>query len=172
MRQVLVRHPEFPCDAIREIAVEIVRDGTLVRLTYVASGTVGELKLPAPAAPVRTDELWKHTCFELFVKPAGGKAYCEFNFSPSGAWAAYAFDAHRAGMRALEIVAPQISVTRAAERLAMDVVVDVGGLPTGTCSVALSAIIEETNGRRSYWALKHPAGRPDFHAAEGFAASL
>jgi hypothetical protein len=173
MRQVLVRHPEFPCDAVREIAADIVRDGSLVRLTYVATGAMAGLQVPAPAAPERTDELWKHTCFELFVKPAGGDAYDEFNFAPSTAWAAYAFDAHRTGMRELEIAAPRISVARNGQRLTMDVALDICGVPAdGPWTVAMSAVIEEMSGRRSYWALKHPAGRPDFHAAAGFAVNL
>ena len=46
----------------------------------------------------RADDLWRTTCFELFV--AGeGTAYREYNFSPSGQWAAYDFDDYRAGMR-------------------------------------------------------------------------
>ncbi len=172
MRHSLVRHPDFPCDAERAIDVEIVRDGSLVRLTYNVSGAVGDVRLAAPAEPVRTDELWKHTCFELFVKPAGGDAYVELNFAPSTEWAAYAFDAPRTGMRALEMAGPRISVTRDTERFSMEVAADVCGVGDGPWAVAISAVIEETNGRRSYWAVKHPAGRPDFHAAAGFVVSL
>ena len=32
--------------------------------------------------------------------------------------------------------------------------------------------IEEASGRISYWALKHPPGRPDFHHPDGFALEL
>jgi hypothetical protein len=168
MRQTLVRHPDFPCDAVREIAVEIARDRSLVRLHYDLSGTIAGLKLPSEAAPERTDELWKHTCFEFFARPEGGVAYAEFNFSPSTAWAAYAFDQVRTGMRDVEMAPPRISVTRTSDRSTMEVSLDACGLPDDPWAVALTAVIEETNGRRSYWALKHPAGKPDFHAADGF----
>jgi hypothetical protein len=38
--------------------------------------------------------------------------------------------------------------------------------------LALAAVIEETNGATSYWALKHPRGKPDFHHADGFVLEL
>jgi hypothetical protein len=34
--------------------------------------------------------------------------------------------------------------------------------------LGLTAVVEEENGRLSYWALKHPPGKPDFHSPEGF----
>ena len=38
--------------------------------------------------------------------------------------------------------------------------------------LGLSAVIEETNGDTSYWALAHPAGKADFHHADCFAYEL
>jgi hypothetical protein len=34
--------------------------------------------------------------------------------------------------------------------------------------VGLAAVVEETSGHRSYWALAHPPGKPDFHHADCF----
>ena len=42
----------------------------------------------------------------------------------------------------------------------------------GPWRLGLSAVIEETAGRKSYWALAHPGGRPDFHHAAGLAYDL
>jgi hypothetical protein len=40
-------------------------------------------------------------------------------------------------------------------------------------SLGVSAVLEEKDGTKSYWALAHPAGdKPDFHAAASFAAKL
>ena len=39
-------------------------------------------------------------------------------------------------------------------------------------AVALSAVIEETDGAKSYWALAHPPGPPDFHHPDCFALTL
>ncbi len=38
--------------------------------------------------------------------------------------------------------------------------------------LALSAVIEEKEGTKSYWALKHPPGKPDFHHPDCFALTL
>ncbi len=38
--------------------------------------------------------------------------------------------------------------------------------------LALSAVVEDREGRLSYWAMRHPPGRPDFHHPEGFALAL
>jgi hypothetical protein len=35
--------------------------------------------------------------------------------------------------------------------------------------LGLSALIEDKNGRKSYWALAHPPGKPDFHHGDCFA---
>ncbi len=47
-------------------------------------------------------------------------------------------------------------------------------LPASNASwqLALTAVIEETSGVKSYWALKHPPGKPDFHHADGFVLEL
>ena len=34
--------------------------------------------------------------------------------------------------------------------------------------LGLSAVIEELNGHKSYWALAHPPGKPDFHHSDCF----
>jgi hypothetical protein len=39
-------------------------------------------------------------------------------------------------------------------------------------SLGLSAVIEETSGRRSYWALAHPPGDADFHHSDCFVLEL
>jgi hypothetical protein len=38
--------------------------------------------------------------------------------------------------------------------------------------LALAAVIEDGNGRLSYWALGHPQGKPDFHHPDGFTLEL
>ena len=47
-------------------------------------------------------------------------------------------------------------------------------LDAGAAALRLgaSAVIETRDGVLSYWALPHPAARPDFHAAGGFTLRL
>ncbi|QKS01515.1 DOMON-like domain-containing protein [Sphingomonas sp. CL5.1] len=161
----LIPHPDFPPLAVKEVSVEVERRGGELCLHYRVEGA-GELVWPEPAAPGRMDELWKATCFELFVKPDGGEGYAEFNFSPSGRWAAYAFDGYRAGMRDLPLpVDPRIE--RRGDGVTVSGLDDVNGR-----RIALTAVIEETGGRRSFWSLAHPPGAPDFHRDDCFVARL
>ena len=149
--------------------------GTLV-LNYAVTGKIGDLLLPPMMVSARTDELWRHTCFEAFVRAATGAAYYEFNFAPSAQWAAYRFDGYRSGMRiASEVSAPQIDVQTAPERYELRAALELGALadvPRDTWRLGLSTVIEEEGGRKSYWALTHPPGKPDFHHADGFACEV
>jgi hypothetical protein len=165
LRRTLRLHPDSRCTAVTRIDVEVTqqRAGSLL-LSYVVTGTIGDLRLPPPAAPVRADELWRHTCFEAFVRASPGEAYCEFNFAPSTQWAAYRFDSYRAGRRvAVEIGTPRIEAQTAAERYALQAALE---LDVAAWRLGLAAVIEETNGNKSYWALAHPPGKPDFHHSD------
>lgn len=172
MRLALTPHPDFPSDAISAIEIEIVRVGPeRLELVYRAQGDVARLLVPAPADPERTDGLWASTCFELFAKPAGGEAYCEFNFAPSSQWAAYAFDGYRAGMRELALEIPAIEMSASDDVFEVRVAVEASALRAGA-HLALTAVIEETSSAKCYWSVRHAAGKPDFHHAESFAVEL
>ena len=173
MHQTLRLHPDSVCDVATGIAVDVAlpRPGSLV-LSYVVSGKIGALRMPPVVAAGRSDELWRHTCFEAFVRPSTGPAYYEFNFSPSTQWAAYRFDNYRSGMRvATEIGAPRIEVRSNAESYSLQAALELDRL-SPPWRLGLSAVLEETNGRKSYWALRHPSGKPDFHHADCFALEL
>jgi hypothetical protein len=169
----LTPHPDFPCAALDAIEVTVTRAApSRLALAYRATGRIAGLALAPPTAPQRTDGLWRTTCFEAFLQPEGDAAYVELNFAPSTAWAAYAFTGYREGMTPLEIATPRIEARRSDAALELDVVLDAAALPPGPCRLALSTVIEETSGAKSYWALAHPDGRPDFHHPAGFAARL
>jgi len=173
MRQTLRLHPDSHCAAATRVEADIARPraGSLI-LSYVVSGRINDLRLPAVVTAARADELWRHTCFEAFVRPSTGSAYYEFNFSPSTQWAAYRFDSYRSGMRvAAEISAPRIEVRSSAETYTLQAALEFDGL-SSPLHLGLSTVLEETNGRKSYWALAHPPGKADFHHADCFALEL
>jgi hypothetical protein len=173
MRQTLRLHPDSLCAAATKIELEIARprSNSLI-LSYVVSGKIGDLLMPPVAAAARADELWQHTCFEAFVRPSAGPGYYEFNFSPSTQWAAYQFSGYRSGMRvATEIGAPRIEVRSSGESYTLQAALEVDGL-SSSLHLGLSVVLEETNGRKSYWALAHPPGKPNFHHADCFALEL
>ncbi|WP_304169999.1 DOMON-like domain-containing protein [Phenylobacterium aquaticum] len=173
MRLALVRHPDSQGQAAAGVEVELTwPTRATLALTYVVSGDVSGLLLPPPAPSARTDELWRHTCLEAFVGEVGKPGYYEINLAPSGQWAAYRFSAYREAMRpALEVADPGITLVAAADhftlsgRLSFESAPD---LAPAAWRLALTAVIEQTDGAKSYWALAHPPGRADFHHDAGF----
>jgi hypothetical protein len=154
MQVELIAFPGIPHPDIA-IRVEVERRKDVLELRYRLSGEAGDVLFPEPAMPVRTDGLWQHSCFELFVRPAGGDGYVEFNLAPSTRWAAYGFTGRRDGMADLPLArAPEIEPAPDGLRAA----ILVSDLPGGDWQVGLSAVIEERSGRKSWWALAHPGG--------------
>jgi hypothetical protein len=174
MRHALKLHPDSTCDAIKRIDVEFGRLGeSALRLDYTASGTIANLLLLPPATSERTDELWRTTCFEAFFVLGDDYEYTEFNFAPSTAWASYRFTGHRQGMKpATDLADPRITVKATADQFQLSATLEFPHRLWDVDRVALTAVIEETNGRKSYWALEHPPGKPDFHHVAGFALDL
>lgn len=176
MRHSLKLHPHSLLHAGTKVEVEVARPhpGTLV-LCYLVTGNVGELRIPAVTAPARSDDLWRHTCFEAFVR-ASGADYWEFNFSPATEWAAYRFSGYRAGSRPAETSAPLIKVQSAPDRYSLKASLqldDLSGLANRrSWRIGLSALLEDKRGRMSYWALVHPSEKPDFHHPDSFAYEL
>lgn len=161
-------HPGFP-SPVTQIAVQLSRPAVdRLVLTYRIGGDLGRVAIPRPQTPTRADELWKHSCCEAFVD--AGQGYYEFNFAPSSQWAAYRFDGHRAGMRAANTDAPAIVWDRDGDAARLTATIALP--PDAAGSVGLSAIVEDVNGNRSFWALAHPPGDPDFHHPACFAAEL
>jgi hypothetical protein len=170
----LVCHPQTPCGAVTAIhAAVAVTEGGGLRLGYVLQGDLSAVCIPEPGRSQLVDGLWRHTCFEAFVMADAGPGYREFNFAPSGEWAAYAFRGYRNGGMAITEAAPVIEARQEGDRLSLDVAIRADCLPTGrSLRLGLSAVVESGNGALSYWALRHPAGQPDFHHADVFTLTL
>lgn len=168
----LLAHPEFPSAAVFAITVDAERrSGGFLALRFRIDGDLDGVAWPQFDGPVeRADELWRHTCFEAFVGSVDGAGYCEFNFAAMR-WAAYRFDSYREGMRDLKDVENRgmwASDAGRAERqfLARD-------LDNALeWRLGLSAVIEATDGTKSYWALAHAPGPPDFHNPVTWTARL
>jgi hypothetical protein len=169
-------HPSAPTEVVRGIKVSIGRSASELRITYHLDGDISRIVIPQQAAPRIGKELWRHTCFEAFVALEGQGAYHEINFAPSGEWTVYAFNSYRDGGPLTDAtMRPDIAVRSTDSRLELDAVVRLERLSAmharALLDVGLSAVIEASDGF-SYWALWHPADKPDFHRADGFALRL
>jgi len=171
----LTGHPDNPQGLNQRIGVTLLQkpDGCLT-FAYSIHGPGSFMRIPSEDNPAPADALWRTTCCELFVSNSDGSGYREFNFSPSGQWAAYDFIAYRERVAAhVQIPAPTIWSGYYANRLQLDATLPAAALPAGeilTC--ALAVVVEAHDGRLGYWALAHPPGQPDFHHRSGFTLCL
>ena len=160
----------------------VLHDSGSLTVEFQLTGDLRAILLvPSVCQPRRRDELWKHTCFELFARHRSGPRYCEFNFSACGDWAAYVFESYRGERRDADQRPIEVSVqTSALQQIRLRARVDLRSAyaddalafePTGW-QLNCAAIIESAEGSLSHWATRHPRPRPDFHDAEGFGISL
>jgi len=174
----LVAHGATQGDATYGVAAqaEFTASATVV-FRYVLRAEIYRVRIPPVQSAARAGGLWSHTCFEAFIMAPGTAGYYEFNFAPSRQWALYHFDAYREGMSPAELEPPpELCVRRFEDRLELDAAVHLNDLiglrGEPRLLLGLTAVVEEENGRLSYWALKHPPGKPDFHSPDGFVLEL
>ena len=169
----LIPHPAHPPLGVSGVEARIVSLGAdWLWLRWRVDGSA-RLVVPPFAGKGRADGLWKTTCFELFVMPEAGPAYAEFNFSPSERWAAYDFAAYREGMaeRALPRE-PDCTMRLGSSFAIFDASIPAAAVPPAPWRYALTAVIEEEGGVKSYWALAHGKDAPDFHDPACFTGLL
>jgi len=114
----------------------------------------------------RKDGLWNDTCFEMFLRPTGGKTYYEFNFSLIPAWNQYTFQDYRKPQP------PQESHFLRLRQMQWDgrkLLVDLySPTPIPSFEASLTAVLKEKSGAKHYMALSHKGPKADFHLAESF----
>jgi hypothetical protein len=136
----LACHPQTPCQAIRGVdAVIGAAPGNILTLAFVLECDLSRLRIPEPRSSRRAGGLWAHTCFEVFVMAEDGPGYREFNFSPSGEWAVYAFRSYRDGGELDVDLAPGIVVRRTMNPIGAGCG-DLSGFPAAGPSVAAGAV--------------------------------
>ena len=180
----LQRHPATSAgsDVIVTASVQVPAqtsgdtDPGFLTLHYVLEGQTDKLRMPPKAPGGICDGLWQHTCAELFVRTRGASAYREFNFSPSGQWAAYRFSSERQRDPEAEArdpaSAPLIEVQATGHRTTLYVRLPMRALALGSVAetlwLGLNMVTEHADGSLAYWALHHPrVDRPDFHHPDG-----
>jgi hypothetical protein len=177
MQLNLVPHPSTPpADPPFKVWVNVEHSAAFgatatTNFWFGVDAPLSRFAVPEATEPGRADELWKTTCFEAFLRDPEGSAYREWNFSPSGQWAAYDFAGYREGSGNAEVAEPYLRVEDNFTWWSFGATISVPA--DGAWQLGLSAVLEEKDGTKSYWALAHPDGdKPDFHDAACFAAHL
>lgn len=172
----LTCHPDAPCAAVQSLDAQADVGKGLLTVVFRLRGDLAALRIPGLGPIARADRLWEHTCFEAFLQPEGAPGYVELNLAPSGAWAAYGFDGYRSGMQALDVDPPDLRLKMGTDSVMLQARIHLAALPglaaARALRIGLCAVVEDAEGRRSYWALAHAPGAPDFHGAEVFALAM
>ncbi len=149
------------------IQVQLERRGDFLHLNYqLSSPSFSEILIPSLNSSNRfLDGLWEHTCFECFLASPQNESYVEYNFSPSGDYAMYAFSSYRERKppTLFSLSAPQILSIKHKNKLEMQI-----KIPNHAGKMGLTAVIEKKKGNKEYFALTHHKERPDFHDPASF----
>jgi hypothetical protein len=170
-------HTASPCSELIDLkaAAKLDQQGNLA-LHYCLSGNLAKIKIPDPEPLGVLDGLWEHTCFEAFIAVEGEAHYQEFNFSPSGCYAAYRFSAYRQRAKSQPKASPDSIFLTKKRYCQLQASIPAGDLPENPSQkpfqLGLSAVVELQNGRKTYWALQHSSEQPDFHQRSSFSLSL
>lgn len=162
--------PDFKVWATVDHAASIGATAT-TNIWFGIGAPAARFVIPEADEPSRADELWQTTCFEAFLREEGAHRYREWNFAPSGQWAAYDFSNYREKIAEAEVGAPPY--IRMKDNLtwwAFGATIAVDAKTNW--ELGLSVVLEEKNGSKSYWALAHPTEKPDFHHPDCFIAKL
>jgi hypothetical protein len=169
----LIAHPAHLPVAVTQVEARVIGfDAQWLRVRWRVEGATA-LVVPPFAGRGRADELWKSTCFELFLKPEDQDGYVELNLSPSERWAAYDFASYREGMTNRPATREPDCTMRIGSTFAIfDAAIPRDVLPDLPAAANFACVIEEVGGTKSFWALSHSSDTPDFHAPACFTAKL
>ncbi|MDR1848960.1 MAG: hypothetical protein LBQ75_02865 [Zoogloeaceae bacterium] len=164
-------HLDSLAPEVQRITVEGSRAQKILSLTYTLEGDWSNFVFPDAAHPVPpTDALWEYSCCELFWRWANAKAYREYNFSASQQWAAYAFSAYRQQKNRPPPAPRNLNWVRNGSLITLQVEIPISA---DSLQLAFAVILERVSNRNMlYYALCHPAARPDFHHPNNFALTL
>ena len=150
-------------------------DANELLLEYILRGPIENIRFPKVSLQeARRDELWKQTCFEAFLSESleTSSPYREINCSPNGDWNAYSFSSYRQDMSRTNdtqvvLVHREISDNEALFRVQVQ-----SEFLLSAKYLGITAVIEFSDGSKSYFALKHTGSQADFHRQDSFVISL
>lgn len=117
----------------------------------------------------RRNDLWKTTCFEIFLTPMSTTSgpYQEVNLAPDGSWNIYEFAEERKGMQnshnLLGFPLAAVSISFSKNYCCLDIsLVQAGPRSVTEVQVGMTAVVESSD-QTTYWAMSHKKNKPDFH---------
>jgi hypothetical protein len=182
MRKTLL--PFAPTPHPLKFEVDFQISANQLTIAYYLTGATNHILFldQSPSQSDRADELWKSTCFEWFLKSSHSKKYWEFNVAPTGRWNFYELDDYRTNLqRSALIETPRFSAHQRPDAMNsyqfkveanLKNLFEKGNELVKNGRFAVTSVIQWISGEVSYFSLKHPSNKPDFHSNDGFTISL
>ncbi|CAG35354.1 DOMON-like domain-containing protein [Desulfotalea psychrophila] len=167
-------HATSPLAGI-QLGGAIYRQQNSISIWFQLRGDLAQIKMGKGGQQGRCHDLWRKTCFEVFIARPESPAYWELNVSPMGEWNIYSFSECRRGMQE-EVGIEQVSVTTYQTEdsftLHCNLCLDKILFPNYPLQIAACAVLQDREGLCSYWALEHGEGPPDFHNRKKFLLNI
>lgn len=131
--------------------------------------------------PSRRNELWKHTCFEAFLKLPQTTHYFEINQNQSKDWNVYEFSEYRTGMQeSKHLMLMQLSTQKSEPQHKTKIISEYQWSQNflsqnnfETLQVGLCAVIESVHQTIDYYGITHSnKDQPDFHHFNSYKYTL
>ncbi|CAA6803203.1 MAG: Unknown protein [uncultured Sulfurovum sp.] len=134
-----------------------------VQIRFVVKGELNAYIFPPKSKLQRANELWKATCFELFLADSQKEEYYEINFSSSLVWNFYYLKNYRAEVQELKLLnEPKIEVQQNEDEVQIDFELEIENLEKFDIYNVASIFLTKDN-ERTFWSVKHEKDVPDFH---------
>ena len=162
----------------------VARERNQISIHYLLCGNLSSVEIATPGANhqkrdscygKRSQRLWEKTCFEYFLRPAdpGQSHYWEFNLSPSGDWNIFSLSGYRAELQEEQAIATlPFTTQRQPHQLQLNSSIDISPLLNYQDALIGISTVLIIAGQESYWAIAHPAPKPDFHHPDSFVLHL
>ena len=159
-----------PHTKIENISIEgnLVLREQKIRLSFVVKGALDEYIFPSKSIPKKANELWKSTCFELFLGNEKEETYYELNFSSSLAWNFYYLSTYRGEVEELTLLnSPKVERFEAKDEFKILFELSVENVEDFEL-YNVACILLNKEHKRTFWTIKHLNSQPDFHDKASF----
>lgn len=167
-----MKHFLKPYSKKRELTVEgtLILNSNKLSLHFKISGALKSYSFPKKEKLKRANELWRATCFELFLANSKTKIYYEINISPTLHWNIYRLETYRAEPKELIVSSEAIIKIREDEQsYEINFELECKELDLAEFDqYNLAVILLNNQNEREFWTIRPMGKSPDFHDRDGF----
>lgn len=155
-----------------DLAIELLADLEIlnnenIKINFKWRDSGNEILFSAVPENGRHHELWKQTCFEVFLRLKNQKRYFEINLSTTKAWNIYEFQNYRDPQPPVEYKnVKKVEINLLENELTANILLS--HIDLSQIEVALCAVLLLKDGRTTYWSTVHADVKPNFHHADSF----